>query len=954
MPLRLLTAALVAATAVPAFAQDRAAIGPAAPTATAPALRLDEPLPRDPDVTVGTLDNGLRYYIRRNATPERRAELRLVVDVGSILEDDDQLGLAHFVEHTAFNGTAHFPKHELVGYLESIGVRFGADLNASTGFDQTIYNLPIPTDSAPIIGRAFQILEDWAHGQIFDSAAVADERGVVLEEWRGNQGANARMRRAWLPVALQGSRYAARLPIGTPSSIELATPSRLRRFYERWYRPDLMTVIAVGDFDPAQIEELIRAHFAGIPRPADPRPRFEIGVPNNATPLVSIATDKEATRSNVELFVKLPHESTRTIGDFRRSIAEGFALGMLNDRLAEVGQQPDAPFLRASAARRTFFARSTDAFSLAANVKEGQIDGALESLVTEARRVEQFGFLQTELDRQKQSLLRAYERAYAERAKANSAAFVGEYVDHTLDGEAIPSLEYRYDLVQRLIPEITLAYVDSLAQSWITPDNRVIIAQSPDKPKLRVPSDTDLLAAVDRASAAPTTAYTETFSDEPLVDQLPAPGRIVSEQILPQAGLTEWKLSNGARVLIRPTDFKADELLFAAYAWGGTSLATDADFPSASQSAEIASLGGLGKFNSVDIDKKLAGKAVSIGTDLDETGEIVSGRASPKDFETFFQLIHLEFTGARLDTTAFRSYSNKVVQVLANRGATPEQVMADTVQVTMAQHHPRALPLTAAGFAEVDPARALTFYRDRFADAGNFTFVFVGNVGADTLRPFVERYIASLPATGRNEHWTDIGITAPSGIVERVVRKGVEPKATTLLVFTGPFNYVPENRFALQALIDVFQLKLIETLREQQGGSYSPIVGGGSNRIPRPGYAIQVRFVSSPENAERLTNSVFGLIDSLQANGPSAAEIEKVKEQMIRGRQVQLKQNLYWLRLIIGRDQDAEPVAGALGPYDEMIRNLTPAQVQEAARQYFSTSNYGKFLLLPETPASTQ
>ncbi|CAA9350875.1 MAG: Probable zinc protease pqqL, partial [uncultured Gemmatimonadaceae bacterium] len=853
--------------------------------------------------------------------------------------------------HTAFNGTRNFPKNELVGYLQSIGVRFGADLNANTGFDATTYILPIPTDTARIVERGFQILEDWAHGQRFDSAEVANERGIVLEEWRGGQGSGERMLRQWLPVALRGSRYAERLPIGTRESIQAATPAKLRRFYQDWYRPDLMAVVAVGDFDKARIEQLVRQHFGRIAPRATPRPRLLAGVPGNREPLIAVATDREATSSGVTVAYKRPHEATRTVGDYRRGLLQELYLSMLNGRLGEIAQRPGAPFLGAAAGSGSFFARTTDAFTLSAGVEDGKVARGLEALLVEARRVDRFGFLAAELEREKQDLLRGYERAYAEREKTNSGAYVAEYVGHFLEGDAFPGIAYEYALVRQLLPAITLADVNTLARGWIADSNRVIVAQAPDKAGVRAPTREELLAAFERAARAPLAPYTETLSAAPLVARAPAPGRVASERRVPEVGVTEWRLSNGARVLIKPTDFKADEVLMAAYSPGGTSLAPDERYMSATQAAQVVALSGLGDFNRVDLGKKLSGKAASVGATIGETTEGLSGRASPADLETLFQLTHLHFTRPRLDSAAFQAFRAQAAQVIANRGQVPEQAFADTVQVTMSGGSFRDRPLTAATFAEVDPAQALAFYKERFADAGDFTFVFVGNVSPAALRPLVERYIASLPAAGRRERFRDTGGAPPRGVVTKVVRRGVEPKATTLLLFTGPFEYTPENRFALLALTELFQIRLTEALREQLGGTYSPSVGGGGSREPRAEYTVQIGYGSSPENADRLTSTVLALVDTLQRRGPSAADVAKVREQLARGREVQLKQNAYWLGNIAGRDQAGEPLAGLLAPYDAMIRALSPAQVQAAARKYLDTKNYARFTLLPEGAA---
>ncbi|HEY5219233.1 MAG TPA: pitrilysin family protein, partial [Gemmatimonadaceae bacterium] len=563
----------------------------AAPPST---LSLTRRLPVDSAVTIGTLPNGLRYYIRVNHKPEKRAELRLVVNAGSILETDQQLGLAHFIEHMAFNGTTHFPKNQLVNYLQSIGVKFGADLNASTGFDETVYILPIPTDTARIVQQGFQILADWAHGLLFDSAEVVGERGVVREEWRGGRGADERILEQWLPIAFQGSRYAVRLPIGNEHSIMTATPARLRPFYDTWYRPDLIAVVAVGDFNKAQIEALIKRDFSSIPRPAHEQPRPVAGIPDNAQPLVAIATDSEATESNVDLIFKMPRERTTTVGDYRRSLIEALYMQMLNDRLVEIAQKPDAPFLDAGAGKGDFYARTEEAFSLSAGVKDGGVDRGLAAVLTEALRVNAFGFLPAELARAKLNMQRGYEQAYDERAKTNSASFVDEYVANYLTGDAIPGIAWEYRTVQALLPTITLPEVDALGRKWITDRNRVIIVTAPKKPDAAVPTRTELLAVMDSAAHAKLMPYTETLSAAPLLAPITTTGRVTAERTVPAVGVTEWTLSNGVHVVVKPTDFKADEVIVNAFAYGGTSLAPDSNFMSADFSSQITQLSGLG------------------------------------------------------------------------------------------------------------------------------------------------------------------------------------------------------------------------------------------------------------------------------------------------------------------------------------------------------------------------
>jgi zinc protease len=923
-------------------------VRPATKTTPASSPPLTAPLPVDPKVRVGTLPNGLRYYIRVNHKPEKRAELRLVENAGSVLENEDQLGLAHFVEHMAFNGTTHFNHNDLVKYLQSIGVRFGADLNAYTSFDETVYILPVPTDTARIVDQAFTILEDWARGQLFDSSEVADERGVVREEWRLGKGASDRMLHQWLPIALRGSLYADRLPIGNEQSIMTATPARVRSFYRTWYRPDLQAVVAVGDFDPAVIEAEIKKHFGGIPKAANPTKRPAITVPPNKEPLIAVASDKEAQGSDVSLMFTLPLEKTKTVGDYRRDLMEHLYLSMLNARLEEIAQKPDAPFLGADASRGSFIGRESDAFTLAASVQNGGIDKGLEALLLESKRVDEFGFLQTELDRAKQNMIRGYERSYAERSKTQSSEYVQEYVDNYLTGEPFPGIEYEYKLVQQLVPTITLAEVNKMASAWITDENRVIIAETPQKDSVKIPTPAELRAVFDRTAKTAVVAYTETLSSEPLVPNAPAPGKIVATTTVPSVNVTDWTLSNGAHVMVKPTDFKDDEVLFSASSMGGSSLSADPDYISAAFASDVMNLSGFGAFSAVDLGKKLAGKAAGVAPSIGETSEGLSGHASPKDIETLFQLAYLDFTAPRLDSAAFAAWKNQAAAFFADKGNDPDQVFGDTVSWTMAQHNFRARPLTAPVFAELDPAKALAFYKNRFADAGNFTFLFVGNVDTVTLKPLVEKYLASLPATHKNETFRDNGASPPKGVVEKVVHKGVEPKANTLIEFTGACAYTPETRFAFRALVEYFRIKLDEELREKLGGTYSPSFGGGCGRVPRQEYDLTVQFNSSPENVELLSKTVFAMIDSLKAKPPSAADLGKVREQLLRAREVEVKQNAYWVGNIMARKQAGEDIAGLLAPYDRMLAGLTATQIQDAAKKYFDTSNYARFVLLPE------
>jgi len=734
------------------------------PATTAATIGIEDPIPIDAQVRVGQLENGLRFYIRENDEPENRAELRLVVNAGSILENEDQQGLAHFLEHMAFNGTAHFEKQELVEYMESIGMRMGMGLNASTSFDETIYILRVPTDSLEILETAFLILEDWAHGLSFDPEEIDRERGVIVEEWRLGQGAGARMIDAQYPILFKDSRYAQRLPIGQMEVVENFDPELLKEFYGDWYRPDLMAVIAVGDFEGNHVESLIEGHFSELTPPERLRPRQAYEVPDHEETLFAIATDEEATGSSVGIYFKQPLQTQGTVKAYRQEIVEGFFNSMLNQRLSELRQEADPPFLSAGSSQGRLN-RVKGAYILGSSVEDGGIPLGLETILTEGERVAQHGFTEAELERVKTTALRSMERSYEGRGTRSSSSFVGGYINHFLHGSQIADMGFRYELYQRFVPEITLEEVNRLAREWITAGNRVVMVNAPEKEGLHTPTEEELSAVFEAVNAEALEPYTETVGDEPLLPALPEPGSILSERMVDTVGVTEWDLSNGVRVALKPTDFRDDQILFRAFSPGGTSLVEDEDFIPVSSAGSIVNGSGLGSFNPIDLRKKLTGKVAGASASLSSLEEGLSGSASPQDLETMFQLIYLRFTAPRVDSTLLLSNQARTLAALENLRASPAAVFADTLQVTLTQNHPRAPLLSKELVMATDLDACLDLYEDRFADASDFTFIFAGDFELKTMRPFVERYIASLPNLGRVESWRDVGPEPPKGVI---------------------------------------------------------------------------------------------------------------------------------------------------------------------------------------------
>jgi zinc protease len=911
-----------------------------------PSALLHQELPMDPQVRTGTLENGLRYYIRHNAEPRNRVELRLAVNAGSILEDEDQRGLAHVVEHMAFNGTRNFERHELVDYLESVGMRFGPDVNAYTSFDETVYMLTLPTDSAGVVETGFQILEDWAHGIQFDSVEVEKERGVVIEEWRLSQGAGARLRDQHFPVLYRDSRYADRLPIGTRESLETFDHAALRRYYRDWYRPDLMAVVVVGDVNPDSMEARIRHHFEGIEAPKRPRERFEVQWQPQGGTRYSIAADPEATGTSASLYLKSPARETGTPASYRYWIAQSLASAMLNNRLHELTQKPDAPILDVSSFQGRMV-RSVDAFVLTALIPDTAVAPGLETMLIELRRAAEHGFATTELEREKTELLRIMEQRHAERARTTSNEFASHYVSHFLYGGVVVDADTEWELYRSLVPRVTIEEVEAVVREWTRSRDRVILVSAAERQGAQVPTERELAAAVDAAQRIELTAYDDSHSDALLLALPPTPGSVVAEHSIPEIDVTQWTLSNGARVILKPTDFRDDEILFAARSPGGTSRVSDEDFVAALTATAVVQTGGVGDLNLTELRKRLAGQMAGAGAEIGELHEGLSGAASPRDVETLFQLVYLRFTAPRVDTTAFLAYQSQARERMRNRDHSPEAAFMDTLQVTLAQGHRRARPISAAVFDSLDLHRSFEIYRDRFADAGDFTFYFVGTFEPDSLRPLVETYLASLPSHGREESWKDIGIHPPAGVVRRTVRRGLEPKARTQLVFHGPLEFDREELYALNSLGEVLQIRLREVLREDLGGTYGVGVNASGFRDPRPQYRVAIGFGAAPERLGELVQVVFAELDSLQRHGPRESDLAKVREIQFRARETQLRENHFWLTQILGYDR----YGWDLRLIPELARRterLTAQLVQDAARRYLDTARYVQVSLYPE------
>ena len=909
-----------------------------------PAASESAPLPIDPDVRVGQLDNGLRFFIRRHEQPKERAQLWLAVDAGSVLEDDDQKGLAHFVEHMAFNGTKRFEKNTLIDFIERAGMDFGADLNAYTSFDETVYMLTVPTDDQKFVQMGLDILEDWAASLTFDPDEVEKERGVVVEEWRMGRGAQQRVFDKQWPIFLEGSKYAKRKPIGEKEILETAAVETLQRFYRDWYRPDLMAVVVVGDVDPEAMEQEIRRRFEHLKGPDEPRPRDNVPVPLQEKTRAAIVSDPEAQLATVSIAIKGPFTPLVTDADYRRALVEELFHGMLRARLDEIRRDPKAPFMFAFSFTGDM-GRAVDLFQLMAGAKPGQTEDALKTLAIEVERVRRHGFLPAELERQRAELLRQYERSAQEKDKAESRTYAREIVRHFLENEAMPGRDAELELARKFVPTISLEEVNALAGEWAGRKDRVVMASGPARDEM--PSEKTLLAVVDSVGKLDIAPYAEDESATTLMAEKPAPGTIVKEEVVEDVGITVWTLSNGAKVIVKPTDFKNDEVVFEAFSPGGHSLASAKAYRSASESANIVSEAGLGEHDATRLRKLLAGRVARVTPIVNELEEGLRGSASPRDIDALMQMIHLHFTAPRKDEQAFEAWKSSMAAFVKNRDLNPQAVFFDQLNAFLHDKHPRRQPMTVEALDEIDLDTAFDFYRERFADAGDFTFVFVGNVDLDQLRTLTTEYVASLPTRGRKEKWRDVKVTYPKGTKRFELEKGQDPKSFVFINFHGKTTWSHEAENDLRMLAEVLEIRLREVLREDMSGVYGAFSQGRLERRPQQRYDYVVGFGCAPENAAQLEKAVFDIIAEVKKSGIGQDYLDKVKEQRRRRLETDQKTNRFWLGSL------ADSYRYGLNPSEIVERErkgleqVTSANVQRAARRFLG-KQYVTGVLMPE------
>lgn len=913
--------------------------------------KLTDKLPVDPRLKVGKLSNGLTYYIQKNTRPEKKVELRLVVNAGSILEDDDQQGLAHFTEHMAFNGSKNFKKNDLVSFLQSIGVEFGADLNAYTGFDETVYILPIPTEKKENIEKGFQILEDWASTVAFENGEVDKERGVVLEESRLGKGAEDRMFRVVYPKMFDGSKYAQRLPIGKDDILKNFKYDAIKRFYKDWYRPDLMAVIVVGDIEPAEAERLVKLHFEKLKAPATAKPRAYADVPARKASEGLVVTDPEATNPVIEIFYSYKKTKEEiTVGDYREFLIRNLFTAMLSQRLQELTQKAEPPFIF-GASNIGGFARGYETYQMFAYVGKSGVDVAVNALIQENERARKFGFTSAEVDRLKKILMKGIERSYNERDKTESSNLVSEYVRNFLEQEPIPGIENEYKYFKDYLDGITLDEVNAYAAKTIPSptDDKLVVLTSPEKVDFKIPTNAELLAIANNASKTELGAYEEKAVAASLLEKAPVAGKITAEKEIKEIGVTELTLSNGVKVILKPTDFKNDQIVMNASRFGGQYLYDPAkDRFNAEFASTVVAQMGVANFSPVDLRKVLAGKTANVTPRISALSESLNGQCSAVDVETMLQLTYLYFTQPRKDDDLFKSFISKQQALYQNAASDPQFTFQDSIISILYKNHPWAPKLPKPeNFSLINEQRALDIYKERFGNANGFTFVLVGKFDLATLKPLLATYLGSLPSTAQKSAFKDVGLRPVKGTVKKEIHKGTEQKSFIRLFWNGEAPYSDAEQLKIQALTEALNIKIIETLREDLSGIYGGGMNGNLNKNPYNNYSIGISFPCGPENVDKLIKAALAEVEKVKANGPSLDDLNKVKETWRQQYEVNIKENTFWARQLL-QSAETGSNAGDVLSYEKRIAALTPKDLKDAANKYLDMKNFVQIVLYPE------
>ncbi len=893
-------------------------------------------VPFDPNVRRGKLENGLTYYIRHNEKPAQRANFYIAQKVGSILEEEDQRGLAHFLEHMAFNGTANFPGKSLLNYMEHNGVKFGENVNAWTSIEQTVYMLTnVPTTNPNLLDSCILILHDWSSFISLEGPEIDKERGVILEEKRNRNDAQQRMWEKMLPDIYPNSPYGHRMPIGTEEVISGFKHDALRAYYHKWYRPDLQGIIIIGDVDVNVIEGRLKAIFEDIPAPVNPAERTRFEVADNAEPIVSICTDREETNYNISVFYKHDVVPNEEKGDFQywlKGYIDNLVSTMYNNRMEELTQKANPPFIFGYGYYGTFFVSDTkDAWSCFAYAKDKDgIDEAMNAIVAENKRMQQFGFTESEFERAKADLMKRIENQYDEREKQETGRYLYPILSHFLTNEPLPGIENEYMLLGQVLPLLTVEHINGYAKELIREDNIVITLTAPEKEGEVLPTKAELLALYKQAIQQEVEPYKETVSNEPLIATLPVKGSIESKKHDDTFDATILTLKNGVKVIYKPTTFKDDEVLMSAYSFGGYSVMDQSDPYTLQEINSLATLGGVGNFSAIDLPKVLAGKKANVTPNISSFTEGMSGNCSARDLETMLQLTYLYFNSPRSDEEAFQSYITRSKSMLANIESNPDIAFRDNLMFALYDNHPLIKRMKAEDYDKIDYAKALKLYADRFKDANNFVFTFVGNIDPETFEPMIEQYIGSLKTKKNDETWTANAPAITDKDVHSHYTKAMEnPKVTCYMVYNGDMEYNRKNQLTMQALSDVMDIVYTEKIREDEGGTYGVGVSGNLMLRPKESFMFLIGFDTNKEMYEKLMGIAIAELQNVANNGPRPEDLKKVKEFLVKKHSEDMESNRYWMNCIQTMDRDKQ---NPMKDYNDIINGITADDVANMAK----------------------
>ena len=915
--------------------------------------QMEQKVPVDENVRIGHLDNGLTYYIRHNELPKQRAEFHIAQAVGAILEEDDQNGLAHFLEHMCFNGTEHFPGKGIINYFESIGVSFGYNINAYTSLDQTVYRLSeVPTYREGIIDSALLVMHDWSCAVSLLAEEIDNERGVIREEWRTGADANRRMWKESQRLMFPGSQYAKRDVIGDTAVINNFSYEALRSYYKKWYGPDLQAIIVVGDINVDEIEQKIKNLWGNVPARANRGERPFYSVEDNKEPIVAIVKDAEAQQGRIRIVYKheqIPAQLKGSIMEYVNNLALSLIVQMMDNRMAEDAMKSDACFLGGGVYYGELV-KLKDAFNGIVVPKEGQEREAWHYLLTQMEKMRRYGFTNDELERAKTETLAQYEKAYNERSATRNISYVDEYIDNFLYQEMIPGIEWEYAFVKQVMPAISLEQINQIALQLVTNENIIVNFQVADKPEVQLPTEEQIINSIRGMEHLDIERPVEKEVITELVKKGPKAGKVVKEKYNEALGTTEWTLKNGVRVIFKPTEFKKDEILMEAYAPGGFSLVETADLPSAHLATDAVQMSGIGDFSYTDLQRALTGKVVSAYPSINAYSHSMEGSSCIKDFETLLQLNYLHFTAVRKDEDAFKTLLSFLDQQLTNKEKNPKAIWRDSITMMASNYSDRTVLINRENMEKLNYDRSLQIFQQLFSNPRNFTFTFTGNIDPNDkqTRALIEKWIGGMKTQKDTDTWKDRGVRAPLGENKNYFTRDMQTKtASNRIQYTSyDFPYTMENVIVADLVGRILSTRYLESIREREGGSYGVGCAAWMNSKPVPAAVLVMQFDTDPEKQAKLMQIIHQEVQEIIANGPLATDLQKEKESMLKDFKEDLEKNGWW-------HNTALPNYYRLGinmiaDYEKAVQAVDGAKIQQFLKKLAASGNVFEVVMLPE------